>query len=517
MRIRSKYQAQWFIWLVITTVILRTGTPVEALTTTYGISLLNRTSFPSGFVFGVSSSAYQTEGAATEDGKGPSIWDTFTHKFPEKIKDHSDGNIATDSYHQYKEDVRMIKKMRFDAYRFSISWPRILPYGKVTRGINEQGLHYYSNLINELIKNGIEPFVTLFHWDTPQALEDEYGGFLSSQIVNDYRDYANLCFQTFGNKVKYWTTFNEPSTYTLGGYVSGNFAPGRCSSWQNASCTGGDSGVEPYIVAHNQLLAHAAAVKLYRDNYQASHKGKIGITLETRWMVPLSDESININAADRALDFSFGWFMKPLTAGDYPSTMRFQVGSRLRNFSEEEANMLKGSFDFLGLNYYTSNYVEHFSDPNLIDASYITDSQTRARTERNGVPIGPKGASSWLYVYPMGIHDLLLYIKRNYSNPTIYITENGIDELNNSTLSLGEALDDSTRIDYYYQHLSSVRQAISEGVDVRGYFAWAALDNFEWNSGYTVRFGLNFVDYKAGLKRYKKLSAKWFTNFLRLE
>ncbi|KAL1808679.1 hypothetical protein ACET3Z_025669 [Daucus carota] len=517
MRIRSKYQAQWFIWLVITTVILRTGTPVEALTTTYGISLLNRTSFPSGFIFGVSSSAYQTEGAATEDGKGPSIWDTFTHKFPEKIKDHSDGNIATDSYHQYKEDVRMIKKMRFDAYRFSISWPRILPYGKVTRGINEQGLHYYSNLINELIKNGIEPFVTLFHWDTPQALEDEYGGFLSSQIVNDYRDYANLCFQTFGNKVKYWTTFNEPSTYTLGGYVSGNFAPGRCSSWQNASCTGGDSGVEPYIVAHNQLLAHAAAVKLYRDNYQASHNGKIGITLETRWMVPLSDESININAADRALDFSFGWFMKPLTAGDYPSTMRFQVGSRLRNFSEEEANMLKGSFDFLGLNYYTSNYVEHFSDPNLIDASYITDSQTRARTERNGVPIGPKGASSWLYVYPMGIHDLLLYIKRNYSNPTIYITENGIDELNNSTLSLGEALDDSTRIDYYYQHLSFVQQAISEGVDVRGYFAWAALDNFEWNSGYTVRFGLNFVDYKAGLKRYKKLSAKWFTNFLRLE
>ncbi|CAK9175357.1 unnamed protein product [Ilex paraguariensis] len=277
---------------------------------------------------------------------------------------------------------------------------------------------------------------------------------------DDYRDYAELCFERFGDWVKYWITLNEPWSYSTGGYATGNFAPGRCSSWQQLNCSGGDSGVEPYLVTHHQLLAHSAAVKLYKDKYQASQNGKIGITLSTNWMVPFSNETIHRDAVVRALDFHFGWFMNPLTFGDYPYAMRSLVGNRLPKFSAEESNMLKGSFDFLGLNYYTSNYVVHAPESNIINVSYITDSQTNLTYERNGVPIGPKGASNWLYVYPRGIRDLLLYIKQNYGKPIIYITENGMDEINDATLSLEEALEDNMRVEYYFHHLNQLQRAI---------------------------------------------------------
>ncbi|KAJ8760062.1 hypothetical protein K2173_010918 [Erythroxylum novogranatense] len=485
-------------------------------TSNYTSTSLNRYSFPDGFIFGTASSAYQYEGAAREDGKGPSIWDFFTHRYPGKISDRSNGDVTIDSYHRYKEDVGIMKEMGLDAYRFSISWSRILPNGKLSGGVNREGVTYYNNLINELLANGIQPFVTLFHWDLPLALEDEFGGFLSPYIVEHFRDYAETCFKEFGDRVKHWITLNEPWSYSVMGYATGSLAPGRCSAWQQLNCTGGDSATEPYLVAHNQLLAHASAVQLYKRKYQATQKGVIGITLVTNWFVPYSNAKHNRNAAKRAIDFMFGWFMEPLINGDYPHSMRSLVGRRLPKFSEEQFKSVKGSFDFLGLNYYTANYAAYLPSSNIINASYVTDSHANLTTARNGIPIGPQAASSWLSVYPRGIRDMLLYIKKTYPNtPVIYITENGIDEFNNSTLTLEQALEDNMRIDYYYHHLSYLQRAIQDGVNVKGFFAWSLLDNFEWDSGYTVRFGINFVDYKNGLKRYPKHSAKWFKRFLK--
>ncbi|KAL6516256.1 Beta-glucosidase 12 [Orobanche gracilis] len=485
----------------------------DAQTVDYHITTFNRTNFPRGFVFGASSSAYQIEGAGSGNGKGASIWDTFTLNHSEKINGHSNGNVAADSYHHYKEDVKIIKYMGLDAYRFSISWARLLPHGNLS-GVNEEGIHYYDNLINKLLKKGVEPYVTIFHWDLPQALEDEYGGFLSPQIVKDFGDYAELCFRRFGDRVKYWVTINEPYTYANAGYATGEYAPGRCSVWQQLNCSAGDSGIEPYMVAHHQLLAHAAAVRIYKQKYQESQKGKIGITMLARWMIPFSEESIDVEATRRALDFSLGWFMEPLTNGDYPESMRSLVLGRIPTFTKEESEMVKGSFDYLGLNYYTTYYVRDVPLANYFVVSYTMDSLTEATPERNGIPIGPKGASDWLYVYPRGIRDVLLYVKNTYNNPTIFVTGNGIDEPNNSTLSLEEAVSDKTRIKFYHKHLSYVEKALKKGVDVRGFFAWALLDNFEWNSGYSLRFGLNYVDFKNGLKRYPKHSARWFKNFL---
>ncbi|MED6143243.1 hypothetical protein PIB30_004329 [Stylosanthes scabra] len=239
------------------------------LTITHHHEYFGRRSFPADFIFGSGSSAYQVEGAADEGGKGPSNWDNYTHSYPGRIKDGSNGDVSVDGYHRYKEDIKLIKDMNMDSYRFSISWPRILPKGRVSGGVNKEGIKYYNDLIDELKAKGLKPFVTIFHWDVPQALEEEYGGFLSPKIVDDFKDYAKLCFKEFGDRVKYWNTVNEPWTFSRNGYAKATYAPGRCSSWQNLNCTGGDSATEPYNVAHNMLLAHAAAVNIYRTRYQS--------------------------------------------------------------------------------------------------------------------------------------------------------------------------------------------------------------------------------------------------------
>ncbi|XLS95329.1 hypothetical protein HN51_071337 [Arachis hypogaea] len=477
---------------------------------------LNRSAFPHGFIFGAASSSFQVEGAADEGGREPSIWDTFTHKYPGKIQDGSNGDVAADEYHHYKEDVEALKDMNMDAYRFSISWSRILPKGRLNGGVNKEGVNYYNNLINELLAKDIQPFVTIFHWDLPQALEDEYGGFLSPEIVNDFQDYAEVCFKQFGDRVKHWITINEPWSFSYEAYATGKFAPGRCSAWQNLSCTGGDSGTEPYMVTHHLLLAHAATVNIYKTKYQASQKGLIGIALLCFWMVPLHDTELDHHAAQRSLDFMLGWFMEPITKGDYPSSMQLLVGNRLPKFSLYQSGILRGSFDFIGLNYYTSFYAAHAPELSKAKPSYLTDSLVTL-TSKNMFPLHLQGASDWLSVYPKGIHDLLFYFKSNYDNPLIYITENGIDELNDPTLALEEALADQTRIDYYYSHLQYIQTAIKGGVNVKGYFAWSLIDNFEWDHGYTVRFGIYFVDYENGLKRHPKKSAIWFKNLLQRE
>ncbi|XP_004507315.1 non-cyanogenic beta-glucosidase-like [Cicer arietinum] len=476
---------------------------------------LNRSSFPKGFIFGTGSSSYQYEGAVNEDGRKPSIWDTYTHDHPERIRDGSNADVTVDQYHRYKEDVQIIKDMNMDSYRFSISWSRVIPTGKWDkgRGENPAGIEYYNNLTNELIANGIQPLVTLFHWDLPQGLEDEYGGFLNESIVDDFRDYADLCFNKFGDRVKNWVTFNEPWLYSNGGYALGNTAPGRCS---DPTCLGGNSGTEPYTVTHNQILAHAEAFHLYRRKYQPRQQGKIGITLVTNWFLPLGDNSIEDDeATSRALDFQFGWFMDPLTNGKYPISMQNIVKNRLPKFTLEQSLQVKDSFDFLGLNYYSSSYINNAPPPPNEPPSYTTDPRTNTSFEKNGVPLGPRAASVWIYVYPKGLRDLLLHIKDRYNNPDVYIHENGMNEFNDPTLPVEEARLDTYRIDYYYRHLYYINSAIKAGANVKGYFAWTLLDDFEWFNGFTVRFGLYYVDFKDGLKRYPKLSAKWFQNFLK--
>ncbi|KOM44358.1 hypothetical protein LR48_Vigan05g196300 [Vigna angularis] len=320
------------------------------------VSFLNRSTFPPGFLFGTASAAYQYEGAAKEGGKGPSVWDTFTHKHPELIQGRSNGDVADDQYHLYKEDVGIMKYMNLDAYRFSISWPRILPKGKLSGGINQEGVKYYNNLINEL---------------------------------NDFQDYAEVCFKEFGDRVKYWITLNEPWTYTTFGYATGVMPPNRCSKWLDPKCVHGDSGKEPYLVSHHLLLAHAATVQVYRIKYQVYQNGVIGITLVSNWFEPLSDNKLDKSASERALDFMLGWFVEPLTSGKYPKSMRSLVGNRLPEFSQQQMKLVNGSFDFIGLNYYTSNYATHAPQLGTVKPNYNTDANTNLTTERNGIPIGP--------------------------------------------------------------------------------------------------------------------------------
>ncbi|KAI5081576.1 hypothetical protein GOP47_0002158 [Adiantum capillus-veneris] len=471
--------------------------------------ILSRQDFPRNFIFGTASSAFQYEGAAGVDGRGPSIWDTFSRK-EGNILDGANADVSCDQYHLYKEDITLMTNMGVDAYRFSISWPRLFPEGRGR--LNKLGVAYYDNLINALVEAGIAPYVTLYHWDLPQALHDAYGGWLSSSVIDDFAVYADTCFKLFGDRVKHWITFNEPNIFIQMGYDLGNFAPRRCSSWIK-DCNAGNSATEPYIAAHNVLLSHAAVVDIYRKQYQMKQHGSIGISISVNWYIPLRDTDEDANAVQRIFAFQLGWFLDPLTEGNYPAVMHELVGERLPSFTEEQKNNLKHSCDFIGINHYTTTYTAAINltwDSNHTD--YFRDSLTSLSSERDGTPIGPRAASEWLYIIPSGIYHVVKYVKDKYNLP-IFITENGMDDADNGSLPLNHALQDLKRVQFHADYLYYLAAAIREGVDVWGYFAWSLLDNFEWVSGYTLRFGLHFVDYTTS-KRYPKASARWFKDFL---
>ncbi|XP_050227343.1 cyanogenic beta-glucosidase-like [Mercurialis annua] len=472
------------------------------------VSKFDSSYFPPGFLWGTSNSAYQTEGEANSKGRGPSIWDTFTHKYPERIDDRSNGDVATDSYNLYKDDIKkMNEDVGMNAYRFSISWSRIIPSGKLSKGVNEEGIDFYNRLINETLKNGLVPFVTIFHWDVPQGLEDEYGGFLSPKIVSDFKDYAEVCFERFGDRVKHWISMNEPFVFATKGYDCGSLAPGRCSSWVNKACQAGNSTVEPYMVGHHLLLSHAAIVQTYK---QMDENGKIGITLDITWTEPYSTSAADRAAAQRNLDFTYGWFMDPLTYGYYPKIMRTLIGQRLPYFTKKQALLLKGSYDFIGLNYYTSIYASAnvtAPDPNPSHIRFGTESAVNLTEYRDGKAIGIQASPSWLYIVPQGIRYVLNYTKDRYHDPVLYITENGIGNDKNRRR-------DVMRIQFFEQHVWNVLKSICDyKVNVKGYFARSFMDNFEWSSGYTLKMGLYAVDRKT-MARYPKLSVAWFNKFL---
>ncbi|KAJ4717309.1 putative Beta-glucosidase [Melia azedarach] len=420
---------------------------------------------------------------SNKGGRGPSIWDPFVHT-PGNIAGNATADLAVDQYHRYKDDIDLMVKLNFDAYRFSISWSRIFP--------------------------SITPYANLYHYDLPLALQEKYLGMLDCQFVKDYADYAEFCFKTFGDRVKNWHTFNEPRVIAALGFDNGINPPLRCSK-EVGNCTAGNSGTEPYIAAHNMILAHAAAVERYREKYQKTQKGKIGILLDFVWFEPLTHSKADALAAQRARDFTIGWFLHPLTYGEYPKTMQEIVGDRLPKFTDEEVRLVKGSIDILGVNQYTSYYMSNPSDGPSNISSYQNDWNVGFAYHRKGVQIGQRANSNWLYIVPWGLYKAVSYVKERYQNPVMILSENGMDDPGNYTLAKG--LDDTVRVSYYKGYLKNLKKAVDDGANVVGYFAWSLVDNFEWLSGYTSRFGIVYIDYDT-LKRYPKMSACWFRQLL---
>ncbi|CAF2155646.1 probable inactive beta-glucosidase 25 [Brassica rapa] len=473
-------------------------------------STFGRGSFPDGFLFGATTSAFQHEGAPEEGGRGLSIWDSFTHQHSEK----NNNLLGVDFYHHYKEDVQLLKKLNMDAFRFSISWSRIFPHGKKDKGVSETGVKFFNDLINELIANGVTPVVTLFQWDVPQALEDEYGGFLSDLILEDFREFAKFAFNEYGDRVKHWVTINEPYEFSLGGYGTGEKAPGRCSKYVNEKCVAGDSGHEVYTVSHNLLLAHAEAVEEFRKCAKCKD-GKIGIVQSPMWFEPYEKKSSE-EIVKRAMDFTLGWHLEPITHGDYPQTMKDSIGARLPSFTDEQKDKLKGSCDFVGVNYFTSAFVAHVEDVDQEKPSWEADSRFKLHLQNpDGYKIGSQPATAKYPVCADGLRKVLKYIKENYNDPEIIITGNGYKETLGEKDALPDALSDSNRKYYHMRHLMALHGAVCEDkVNVKGYFVWSLMDGLEWEDGYKTRSGLYYVDYANNMGRHEKQSAKWLSKLL---
>ncbi|KAJ4703174.1 putative Beta-glucosidase [Melia azedarach] len=473
---------------------------------------LNSSPFPRNFLFGTASSSYQFEGAFLTDGKGLNNWDNFTRK-PGNILDGSNGDIAVDHYHRYLEDFDLMNYLGVNSYRFSISWARILPKGRFG-AVNWAGIDHYNKFINALLLKGIQPFVTLTHYDIPLELEDRYGAWLSPKVQEDFEYYADICFKYFGDRVKYWATFNEPNVLVIRGYRSGIYPPSHCSGLFG-NCTHGNSEREPFIAAHNIILSHAAAVTIYRTKYQKEQGGSIGIVMNTMWLEPLSNSLEDKLAIERAQAFYMNWFLDPIVFGKYPTEMLEILGSTLPVFLKYDLARLKNGLDFIGINHYSSFFIKDcfFSVCKPGPGNSRTEGFILRTAEKNGIFIGEPTDVEWLYVYPQGMNKIVTYIKERFHNIPMYITENGLGEKDNSNSSIDVQLNDVKRVKYMSSYLDALAAAVRKGADVRGYFAWSLLDNFEWNDGYTIRFGLHHVDY-ATLNRTRKLSATWYKQFV---
>ncbi|GAQ10489.1 beta-glucosidase 1B [Aspergillus lentulus] len=461
---------------------------------------------PSDFLWGFATASYQIEGAVDEDGRGPSIWDTFC-KLPGKIAGGASGEVACDSYHRTHEDIALLKECGAKAYRFSISWSRVIPLGGRNDPVNEKGLQHYVKFVDDLLAAGITPLVTLFHWDLPDALDKRYGGLLNKEeFVADFANYARVMFNAFGSKVKYWITFNEPWCSSVLGYNVGQFAPGRTSDRTKSSV--GDGSREPWIVGHNILVAHGAAVKIYREEFKPRDGGEIGITLNGDWAEPWDPENpADVEACDRKIEFAISWFADPIYHGKYPDSMVKQLGDRLPTWTPEDIALVHGSNDFYGMNHYCANYIKAKTgepDPNDVAGNLEILLQNK-----NGEWIGPETQSPWLRPHPIGFRKLLKWLSDRYNQPKIYVTENGTSLKGENDLPVDQILNDEFRVQYFRDYIAAMADAYTlDGVNVRAYMAWSLMDNFEWAEGYETRFGVTFVDYANNQKRIPKKSAK---------
>lgn len=435
-------------------------------------------SFSKDFIWGAATASYQIEGAWYEDGKGLNIWDIFCQQ-QGKIKDNSSGNIACDHYHLYEQDVKIMKELGLKAYRFSISWARILPQGTGT--INQKGIDFYNNLINLLIENGITPFITLYHWDLPYSLHQQ-GAWLNPKSSDWFEEYTNVIAKHFGDRVKNFITFNEPSVFLGCGYVQGSHAPGF---------TVGDRDL--LIMGHNVHLAHGKAVKVLRENVKDAN---IGITLATQPKIPVPVTQENIETAYNSYFYGgFGGFiwstdywLDPIVFGHYSERLIKEAGDLFPNVTQEEMNIINQKIDFIGLNIYEAQYSGDY-----------TRTPGTAHTELN-----------W-DVYPEALKWGVIHHTKRYNLP-IFITENGMSA--HDWVSLDGKVHDPNRIDFLHRYLKGLKEASECGCNIKGYFQWSFIDNFEWAQGYNPRFGLVYCDYKT-LKRIPKDSAYWYSEVIK--
>ncbi len=437
---------------------------------------MNKIKFPEDFMWGAATAAYQIEGAWDEDGKGNSVWDTLSH-MPGVIQNGDTGDTAIDHYHRYKEDVAIMKAVGLQTYRFSISWPRILPEG--TGRINQKGIDFYNSLIDELITAGIEPIITLYHWDFPQALADK-GGWMNRASMDWFAEYAELCFKSFGDRVKNWITFNEPwvdayaVVFLLGGPTI------EAMSRANH-------------ISHHYMLSHARAVEIYRQLYPG---GRIGITLDLSPVYTEADSQQDKIAANRFDGFMNRWFLDPVLKGSYPEDIlaRYREKQVAPDIRQGDMELIQSNrSDFLGVNYYSRTIVKAFQDEPILEFKVIENRDDSWAT--NGE------------VYPDGLYDLLIRLDNDYDHPLLFITENGTS-FGDEELVDGKVMD-KRRQKYLQQHFEAASRAISKGVNLKRYYVWSLFDNFEWIYGYSRRFGLVYVDYNTQERIWKE-SAFWY-------
>lgn len=443
-----------------------------------------RSDFPADFRWGVSTSSFQIEGAGREDGKGESIWDRFCSQ-PGRIRDGSDAQVACDHYHRYPQDLDMARALGVNAYRFSIAWPRILPNGRLGRGaVNEAGLAFYDRLVDAMLERGLDPWCTLYHWDLPQALQDE-GGWTARSTVDAFVAYTDVVTRRLGDRVKHWITHNEPWCSSMMSY------------WEGVHAPGGRSLPDALQACHHILLSHGLAIPVIRRNVT---EAQVGITLSLHPITAASDSAADQAAVRRHDGLRNRWFLDPLFGRGYPEDTLALLGEAAPAVQPGDLAAIATATDFLGVNYYFPEMVA--DDP----AAHHSPMRSRL-VERDGVE---RTGFGW-EVSPQGLVDLLTRVQRDYAPAVIQLTENG--STFEDVLTPEGRVHDAERLSYLQRHLAALKQALDAGVPVKGYFAWSLLDNFEWAEGYLRRFGLAYVDYPTQ-RRILKDSGLWYGRFL---
>ncbi len=440
---------------------------------------MSKPAFPPDFVWGVATSAFQIEGAVTEEGRSFSIWDTFC-RTPGKVHKGDTGDVACDHYHVWEGDLELVKNLGIDAYRFSVAWPRIVPGG--VGAVNKKGLDFYDRLVDGLLARGLKPYCTLYHWDLPQVLEDK-GGWVARDTAYAFADYAEAVTKRLGDRVASYATLNEPWCSAYLGYGNGHHAPGYSDQKMSLAAT------------HHLLLAHGLALPRMRHHAPGAEHG---VVLNLAQVYPETDSAEDRAAAERFDTLNNLLYLDPLFKAKYPQALVDNLGALMPEIHEGDLQTIAAPLDFLGENYYTPTFVAH--DP----------ASEWPHVRGIDHPDAEKTAMGW-EVYPKGLSDMLERLYADYKLP-LYVMENGAayddpDHLN------GDEVHDSERTTYYQGHLDAVQNALAQGAEVRGYFAWSLLDNFEWAFGYDKRFGIVHVDFKTQTRTLKD-SAKWYRNFV---
>ena len=434
--------------------------------------------FPDDFIWGAATAAYQVEGSPLADGAGQSIWHRFSHT-PGLVANGENGDVACDHYRRYREDVALMRELGLTGYRFSISWSRVLPDG--TGRANEKGLDFYRRLTDELRRNGMQPLITLYHWDLPAALDDR-GGWVNRDIASWFAEYGEVCFRALDDRQPIWATLNEPWVVTDGGYLHGPLAPGHRNVYETP------------LAAHNLLRAHGAAVQAYR----AIGKGSIGIVVNIEPKYPATKSDEDRKATARADAYMNRQYLDPVILGRYPDEMAEMYGEAWPQFPAVDFDLIRQKIDYIGVNYYKRGVVRNEPKKIIERAANIN-------------PIGTYTTTDW-EVFPPGLTDTLVWLHERYGKLPLYITENGAafyDPPRSQDLA-----EDTLRIKYIGDHLRAAREAMQRGVNLRGYFVWSLLDNFEWALGYSKRFGIIHVDYET-LQRTIKASGRFYAEVIR--